>query len=382
VASIWKHPKSQYWTACFRDVNGHQRRASTKETNRKRAQSIANEYEKASRTKRTLRQVQTVLDRLHEELSGDRVVRATVRSRVASWLETKKPEIAPTTLYFYQNSLGKFLDFLGPRADQPMTEIAKYDIVTFLNMIAIHVSAKTVNHDLKAVKSFFKSARADDVIPEDPAASVKSVQQQAASAKKRAFTLDELRIVLDIADPEWKCMILFGLYTGQRLADVATLRWNNVDLAKDEIRFTTRKTGKSMILPIAKPLRQYLDALPPPDDLASPLHPRASEAVKRQSKSGALSRCFIELLARAGLREKQSHRSRDIGRSSRREAGALSFHSLRRTATTLLHEAGVPAAVVQSLIGHDSEEMHQLYIAVGKDALASAAATLPDLGLA
>lgn len=174
-------------------------------------------------------------------------------------------------------------------------------------------------------------------------------------------------------------MILFGLYTGQRLADVATLRWSNLHLAKGEIRFTTRKTGKPMILPVAKPLREYLDTLPSRLDLGTALHPRASAVVERQGKSGGLSGRFIELLARAGLREKQSHRSRDIGRSSRREAGVLSFHSLRRTATTLLHEAGVPAAVVQSMIGHDSEEMHQLYIAVGKDALAAAAATLPDL---
>jgi len=82
---------------------------------------------------------------------------------------------------------------------------------------------------------------------------------------------------------------------------------------------------------------------------------------------------------KAGIREKQPHRSRGIGRSAQRQAAALSFHSLRRTATTLLHEAGVPAAVVQSLIGHDSEEVHQLYVAVGKEALASAAARLPDL---
>jgi hypothetical protein len=48
----------------------------------------------------------------------------------------------------------------------------------------------------------------------------------------------------------------------------------------------------------------------------------------------------------------------------------------------MLHEAGVPTAVVQSLIGHDSEEVDQLYVEVGKDALASAAARLPDLGRA
>jgi len=379
VASIWKHPKSRYWTACYRDVSGHQRRASTKETNRKRAQRIADEYEKASRSKRTLKQVQTVLDRLHEELSGARIVRTTVRSRLASWLATKKPETAPATLYFYRNSLGKFLDFLGPRADHQITEVTKEDVVAFRNRVSTQVSAKTTNHDLRAVKSFFKSAREDDVIPEDPAAAVKGVQKEAAAAKKRAFTLDELRAVLDVADPEWKSMSLFGLYTGQRLADIATMRWSNVDLVKGEIRLTTRKTDKVMILPIAPPLRRYLEALPSSDDVNTPLHPRAFAVVERQGKSGGLSRQFIDLLAQAGIREKQAHRSRGIGRSAQRQAAGLSFHSLRRTATTLLHEAGVPAAVVQSLIGHDSEEVHQLYVAVGKEALASAAARLPDL---
>jgi integrase len=380
MASIWKHPKSRYWTACFRDVNGHQRRASTRETNRKRAQRIADEYEKASRSKRTLKQVQTVLDRLHEELSGERIVRATVRSRVATWLETKKPETAPATLYFYRNSLGKFLDFPGPRADHPITEVTKQDVIAFRNWVSTQVSAKTTNHGLRAVKSFFKSAREDDVIPEDPAASVKGVQKEATTSKKRAFTLDELRAVLDVADPEWKSMILFGLYTGQRLADVATVRWSNVDLVKSEIRLTTRKTDKVMILPIAAPLRRYLEGVPSTDDGDAPLHPRAFAVVERLSKSGGLSGQFIDLLAQAGIREKRAHRSRGIGRSAQRQAAGLSFHSLRRTATTLLHEAGVPAAVVQSLIGHDSEEVHQLYVAVGKEAMASAAATLPDLG--
>lgn len=137
-----------------------------------------------------------------------------------------------------------------------------------------------------------------------------------------------------------------------------------------------------MILPIAPPLRRYLEALPSSDDMKVPLHPRAFAVVERQGKSGGLSRQFIDLLAQAGIREKQVHRSQGIGRSAQRQAAGLSFHSLRRTPTTLLHEAGVPAAVVQSLIGHDSEEVHQLYVAVGKEALASAAARLPDLGLA
>src|ERR1700746_274213 len=35
---------------------------------------------------------------------------------------------------------------------------------------------------------------------------------------------------------------------------------------------------------------------------------------------------------------------------------------LRRTGTILLHEDGVPSAVAEALIGHDSEAMHELYI--------------------
>jgi len=56
-----------------------------------------------------------------------------------------------------------------------------------------------------------------------------------------------------------------------------------------------------------------------------------------------------------------------------------SLQSLRRTATTLLHEAGVPSTVAQALIGHDSEEVHSDYITVGREALRNAAHKFPAL---
>jgi hypothetical protein len=50
-----------------------------------------------------------------------------------------------------------------------------------------------------------------------------------------------------------------------------------------------------------------------------------------------------------------------------------------RWATTILHEAGVPPAVAQAVIGHDSEAMHELYVSVGREALQKAAAALPEI---
>jgi integrase len=168
-------------------------------------------------------------------------------------------------------------------------------------------------------------------------------------------------------------MNLFGLYSGQRLGDIATLRWNNIDLQSHELRLSTRKTGR-MILPLAGHLRKHIMSLDLSGDPTAPIDPKAFDLVERQHKTGNLSNQFADLLAAAGLMEKKNHKSTDKGRGSTREVEPPAFHSQRRTATTILHDAGVPAAVAQGLIGHDSEAMHELHVSVGREALQKAAA--------
>jgi len=52
---------------------------------------------------------------------------------------------------------------------------------------------------------------------------------------------------------------------------------------------------------------------------------------------------------------------------------------LRHTAVSLLKEAEIPQAVVQELVGHDSEQMSALYTHVGRETLERAAAALPEI---
>jgi integrase len=238
-----------------------------------------------------------------------------------------------------------------------------------------------VNHDLKVLKMLFRGARRDGVITEDPCEFVKTVKQESGS-KRRPFTIPELKSVLAVADDEWRSMIFFGLYTGQRLGDIATLTWQNVDLIRDEIRLVTQKTGKTMILPIALPLRNNLERVPVVTKPDAPIHPRAFGIVRHQGKSGHLSNQFADLLAEAGLREKKPHRKTGddgVGRGRGSSTGGLSFHCLRHTAVSLMKDAGVPAAAVMELVGHDSEQMSHLYTHVGKDALERATNSLPDV---
>ena len=262
-----------------------------------------------------------------------------------------------------------------------LSEVTREHVTGFRNQQAKALAAKTVNHDLKCLKMIFKAARRDGAVIEDPSEFVETVRGGVTTEKRRPFTIPEIQAVLSIADEEWRSMIRFGLYTGQRLSDLATLTWANVDLARGEIRLATRKTGRRMILPLAAPLRKHIEDLPTGDKADAPIHPRAFAIVAKETRSGTLSNQFGDLLAQAGLREKKSHvKATDgEGRSGRRESNALSFHCLRRTASTLLHEAGIPAAVAQELIGHDSAEVHRLYVNVGREAMEQAAAAFPEL---
>ena len=382
MASLWKRENSKYWTACFTDRTGKQLKRSTKTMDRKLALKLANEFEEAARRRRTARQARIVISDLHREITNEELPTSSVRAFFGGWIERKKPETSAATLAFYSKTVGKFLSFLGESAENDLSEVTREQVIQFRNEAAKTLASKTVNHDLKCLKMIFKAARRDGAIIEDPCEFVDTVRQAAPEGEhRRPFTIPELQAVLSVADNEWASLVRFGFYTGQRLADLASLTWANLDLARGEIRLETRKTGRRMILPIAAPLRKHIELLPAGDKPDAPIHQRAFAIVSKEKKSGSLSNQFADLLAQAGLREKKNHKKAigGDGRSARRHGSALSFHSLRRTATTLLHEAGIPAAVAQELIGHDSAEIHRLYVNVGREAMELAAAAFPVL---
>ena len=79
----------------------------------------------------------------------------------------------------------------------------------------------------------------------------KQKQGDESKQARRPFTMEEIQKILSVADQEWKEIIFFGLYTGQRLGDLANLKWENIHLAEEELRFRTIKTNRYVILPLA-----------------------------------------------------------------------------------------------------------------------------------
>jgi integrase len=341
---------------------------------------MADEFEKESRQKRSWRQLQRVLDRLHEEFGGQKVQSISLCSYWAQWLEAKEPSIGRMTLAYYRKLLSKLCAYLGPKAQEPLSEISQTDLVGFRNSLAQKLSAGTVNHDLCGLKLVFRSARREGYLADDPTEFIDPIKLSSIerTSSRRPFTIPELQALLSVADSEWRSLIKIALYTGGRLGDIAVLRWTNIDPEREELRFVARKTQKTALIPLIGALRAHIETLPVGDNPHAFLHPRAAKIVQNKSRCASLSRAFADLLIQAGLREALPRRS-GAGHDGRRNSNALCFHSLRHTAVSLLKDAGIPQATVEELVGHSSAKISALYTHVGRESLERAAAALPLL---
>jgi integrase len=377
---VYRIPKSQFWQARYRDLSGKWRTTTTKLTNRLDALKVAEHLEEVATGKRSAHHIRTVFNSLYQEFYSEKLPQATFREYAKDWLESLKPEVAASTYDAYQKAAEVFVTFLGHRADRDIADISRRDIVVFRNYLAKTKSTDTANNRLKIIRMLFKAARRDEYILENPAEFVEVLKNRdEVSGARRALTIPEIRAILAVADPEWRSLIKFGLYCGQRLGDLVRLTWSNIDLDQDVIRLVTGKTGKRLSIPIARPLREHILQLPASDNPRDPLHPRAFKTLAKTGKTVGLSNQFVELLAQTGLREIRNHQSRGIGRDAKRERPQVSFHSLRHSAVSILKGAGIPHATVQELIGHESEAVSRHYTHVDQAALKKAAQAFPKL---
>ena len=210
----------------------------------------------------------------------------------------------------------------------------------------------------------------------NPAVRVKLLKSS-GEAKRRAFTLTEIKRILRACgeDREWRGLVLFGLYLGQRLGDLAKLTWRAVNLETGEIAFTARKTGRRIVLPLVQPLSDYLSALPASDNPNAYIFPNSA----KHKRTASLSNQFREILVEAGLVEPRDYRTTRKGRAHAREASEISFHSLRHSAVTMLKASGLSDVFAREIVGHESAAVSRQYTHLTTDDLRSAMKRLPDV---
>jgi integrase len=380
MASLRRFPRSPYWYACFAGPDGRVRQVSTKETERRRAQKIADRYETASNVGRTgflvERQARKIVSEIYEISNREVLASDSVAQFFTRWLESVKVESSPKTYQRYSGIVAKFIRWLGPRAEIGLTHLTSHDIVKFRDYLSGKHSPASVNLSLGCIQAGLSRAFKDRLVDINEASRVPRLKEPVKQVR-RAFTDEELRAVLAVADTEWRGMILAGLYTGMRLGDACALSWDNIDLQSREIQLQTEKTGRKMVIPIAEPFYRHLIKIAGDD--TGPLFPRAWASRQRAIPTGTLSNQFRALLERAGIVERVPHRKLKHGRDAKRDVGGLGFHCLRHTATTLLKRAGASDVVAREIIGHETAAVSRAYSHIDIGTLRTAIDRLPDL---
>lgn len=272
------------------------------------------------------------------------------------YLETEK-QCSDNTISAYRNDLTQFLDFASHKASS-WDDIVKSNLVSYVQTLRDRdYASSTVARKVAAVKSFFHFMLDQDILDDDPTATLDSPK-----VKKRLpkiLSPDEIDTLLsqpeDISDPKTsrdKAFLELLYASGMRVSELVALDVQDLDLEKHTVHCDSG-TNKERTLPIwdrAIPhLRAYLERgrralLKDPDESALFLNHRG----QRLTRQGLwlIIKGYVEA---AGL---------DID---------VTPHTLRHSFATHLIDRGAELRDVQKLLGHANISTTQIYTEVHQE---------------
>jgi integrase len=366
MASVHRRSNSPYWVAWYRNGDGRQMCRTTKEKDKKKALKIAEAYEGAYRTKNVVDYLRSTFNRLARELDPDASV-PTVEEYFKTYEEAHSGELKERTMVSYKQRMKQFIDHFG--GDKTMDSVKKSHAQAFRGVIAKASSNATANNAVKVMRAIFSCAQDEGVISGNPFTFKKKLSDD--STKKQPFTLAQVKRLMEVADPEWKSIMTFAIFTGQRLGDLVDLTFANIDYNKKEVLFNTEKTNRMMAIPASDALWVHIESLKRGTPKA-PIHPRAYE-LRHRVGIGSISKDFTRLMVTAGLcKEKPNNKKRDNEGDVSREVNPLTFHSFRHSLASWLRDAGVSESLAMEIIGHDSVAVDRGYVHTQPDAMRNA----------
>ena len=220
------------------------------------------------------------------------------------------------------------------------------------------LSHRTLNGYHRACSFVLQTLAEDAGLDGDPFARIPMLPDD--SEARVVYTYEQLAVIQEHRqdDPEVWHIIIVGVFTALREGNICTLQVDDLDQPLEWLTVRRRKTGKSVRIPIMPPLKAHFLGLPREGDYVSQkladLYLRSPDEVSHRIKR------FLE--GKCGFKTTRLPERRD------RRISVLNAHSLRHTLAYLAGMHGIPIAVVQSILGHMSPRLTQLYMAHTTDA--------------
>ncbi|MBN2642345.1 MAG: tyrosine-type recombinase/integrase [Victivallales bacterium] len=292
------------------------------------------------------------------------------------------PERAtPATMhehYSYASSFKEFIDLIG--FDVEFNDVSPADTDRYSEYLkTTGISVSTHNRKIKRIKRIFETLK--EYRDGDNPFSAKSLrrkvrEEQENMVRRMSFTREQEQQLLDVLEdakykvmnkPEVRVIYHLGMFTGQRMKDCVLLRWDKVDLNRRRIWVKQFKTGKEVTIPIAPKL---LEVLKEAQEWQTNHYvcPNVAQRYNKVDKNGKntgnnlVNIDMLRVIKWIGLEPSVEVPGR------KKKVTVYGFHSLRHSFVSHCAEAGVPKAVVLSIIGANSEIVDKHYTHIGEEA--------------
>lgn len=274
----------------------------------------------------------------------------------------KRRRCGDVTLAGYKSQWERFAQWASRHSLVTIEDVSSVEAERYMrDLQGFGVTLNTYNKHLRLLKMFFRVV-GNGHLTVNPFDDMPCQPQRGKT--HRVLTTKELQSLVESARGEWNTLVLLGIYTGFRLKDCATLRWSEVDLASAVIcrvpAKTARRTGKTVYVPVHPVLAHSLYGI---DRAGAFVLPDISARYEKDRSS--VAKQVSSLIRRCHIYETES--------------GMVGFHSLRHTFVTVMREANVSEALVQSIVGHGSSSMTARYTHAGLESARNAVALLPEV---
>lgn len=302
--------------------------------------------------------------------STERLRTTSVRSWFTEWLRRKEVKRSEETADRYKGVINTFLTKLDKQTDAPLGDLRARDIDEHITRRLKSSSLKTAKLHLEVIRSALELERRQGLTDANAAEAVENPEGQGETHEPLANA--EVEMLIKAADLEWRTLVLVGARTGARLVTLASLRWDQVDLAKGV--FTIAKPGKrgnAVAVPLHPDLQAHLEGLAgkiTPEGYVMP----SLAGLESGGKRGRSRQCH-QLMHDAGVDR------REVTNPAGCKLAKRSFHSLRNTFVSDLANSGSNPEIRRRLTVHKTASVHDLYNHFKRETPRPAVHAIPSL---
>ena len=204
-----------------------------------------------------------------------------------------------------------------------------------------------IDQEIGAARGMVNKAWDNDKVTGDslkPFKKVSKLLKRGSNARDRVLSIEEFNLLIDALPLHARNIFITGFFTGMRMGEILSLKWDQVNLKhrRIELEADQTKDNEKRLVPIPDTLFEYLLKIPRSlyDDHVFLFRGKPLKSI------------------RASLKKACEATGIPYGRNTK---NGITPHDLRHTFNTYMRKAGAHDTVTMDITGHSTREMFDRY---------------------